>query len=338
MDSAEPGWPAHAIEQLLAAGALDPVATRRFHEVMRREGVGEAELAQPGAQVPLRWFREAYPDLDSDQATHLGFITGEYAGLTSYGVLSVPLVSAGSVSEILRLLDFLPLISNAIHARSLESEDGVVITLTTHSGDPVLDRFAAGYTGAALLRLIRLLADDAPGLEFHFAWPMPPQMADHPDVLAGRLRFDAPMNYVYAPTSTLEAVCRYSDPMAYAHAIDGLKRALESRSIPYDVTEQVRRILDQGPGLMHTKQVAAKLNLSVSTLKRRLAMAGTSFSDLLEASLQDRAMLRLLDPTCGLEEIATDLGYSDLANFSHAFKRWTGTTPGRFRREHQRVG
>lgn len=336
MHLAEPGLPAHAFQQLLAVGALDAVATDRFHEIMRREGIDRAGLAQPGAQVPLRWFREAYPDLDADKATHIGFIAGEHAGLTSYGLLSVPLVSAGSVSEILRLLDFLPLISNVISARFLENDDGVVITLTSHSGDPVLDRFPVSYCGAALLHLVGMLAEDAPPMEFHLGWPEPPQMADHPDLFAGQLVFDAPMHYLRVPASTLAAVCRFPDPMAYAHAVDGLKRTLESRAVPDDVTNRVRRLLDDGPGLMHTGKVAAELNLSVSTLKRRLAMAGTSFSALLEESLRDRAMLRLLDPTSALAEIAADLGYSDLTNFAHAFKRWTGTTPGQFRRQHQR--
>ena len=335
---AEHGIPAHAFEQLLTAGALDAAAIDRFRAIMGREGIDQAGLVQPGAQVPLRWFREAYPDLDRDQATYLGFVGGEHAGLTSYGLLSVPLVSAGSVNEILRLLDFLPLIANVISARFLESDDGVVITLTSHSDDPVLDCYPVSYCGAALLNLIRVLAPDAPPMEFHLAAPMPPQMADHPDVLAGRLVFDAPMHYLRAPTSTLEAVCRFSDPRAYAHAVEGLKRTLESRGVPEGVTEQVRRLLDGGPGLTHAGQVAAELNISVSTLKRRLALDGTSFSALLEESLRERAMLLLLDRTFGLAEIAEQLGYSDLANFAHAFKRWAGTTPGRFRREHQRVG
>lgn len=338
MQLAEPGLPAHAFQQLLAAGALDADATGRFHAIMRREGIDPASLVQPGAQVPLRWFREAYPDLDPDRATHIGFIAGKHAGLTSYGLLSVPLVSAGSVSEILRLLDFLPLISNVISARSLESDDGVVITLTSHAGDPVLDRFPVSYSGSALMHLIRMLAQDTPPMEFHLGWPAPPQMADHPDVLAGQLVFDAPLHFLRFPASTLEAVCRFSDPLVYAHAVEGLERTLESHSIPDDITDRVRRLLDDGPGLVDAGQVAAELNLSVSTLKRRLAVAGTSFSALLEDSLRERAMLRLLDPTAALAEIATDLGYSDLTNFAHAFKRWTGTTPGRFRRQHQRVG
>ncbi|MER5837517.1 AraC family transcriptional regulator, partial [Streptomyces sp. NPDC002130] len=39
----------------------------------------------------------------------------------------------------------------------------------------------------------------------------------------------------------------------------------------------------------------------------------------------------LLDRSVSVSEIATELGYSDLANFSHAFKRWTGRSPKDFR-------
>ena len=96
----------------------------------------------------------------------------------------------------------------------------------------------------------------------------------------------------------------------------------------------VRRLLDDGPGLQRIDQVAAALNLSVSTLKRRLAECGTHFSALQEAAQCDRARLMLMDAAMTLDSVAAALGYSDLANFSHAFKRWTGSAPGEFRRRH----
>ena len=34
-----------------------------------------------------------------------------------------------------------------------------------------------------------------------------------------------------------------------------------------------------------------------------------------------------------VEDIAERLGYSEVSNFLHAFKRWKGTTPGRYQRE-----
>jgi AraC-like DNA-binding protein len=34
-----------------------------------------------------------------------------------------------------------------------------------------------------------------------------------------------------------------------------------------------------------------------------------------------------------LEQIADELGYSDVANFSRAFKRWSGRSPSNWRKD-----
>ena len=73
-----------------------------------------AGLVGRDAQVPLRWFREIYSDFDCDQGTRLGFAFAEHAKLTSFGALSVPLVSAGSVAEVVELLAYLPVITTAL--------------------------------------------------------------------------------------------------------------------------------------------------------------------------------------------------------------------------------
>ena len=72
--------------------------------------------------------------------------------------------------------------------------------------------------------------------------------------------------------------------------------------------------------------------MSVSTLKRRLEAEGTTFREVRESVLRERAIVLLLDPALPMSQIAVDLGYSDLANFHHAFKRWTRRSPGEFRR------
>lgn len=326
--------PAHVFAQLLESDLLDEAAVARFRAIIAREGVDLAGMLAPGAQLPIRWFREAYPGLDAERAAGIGYFAGEQARLTSYSLLSLPLVSAGSVSEFMRLLAFMPLISNVVSARFLEREDAVLVMLAVDSGDDLLDRIPVFYIAAALVHLLRLLSDDPLALSIHIAWPMPACLADHPEVLAGRLRFDAPMHYIRMPRATLASVCRFSDPIAYQNAVAGLQAMLDARVRPDDAAGQVRRLLDDGPGLQRIDQVAAALNLSVSTLKRRLAECGTHFSALQEAALCDRARLMLMDASMSLDSIAATLGYSDLANFSHAFKRWTGCAPGAFRRRH----
>ena len=96
-------------------------------------------------------------------------------------------------------------------------------------------------------------------------------------------------------------------------------------------TEKVRQLLEKDLGQRTNHGVAQALSMSSSTLKRRLAEEGTTYSKVRQSLLYEHAMLRLLDRSVSVSEIATELGYSDLANFSHAFKRWTGRSPKDFR-------
>ncbi len=76
--------------------------------------------------------------------------------------------------------------------------------------------------------------------------------------------------------------------------------------------------------------VAAELKLSDRSLRRRLTDEGTSFRELLQEARKERAKTILSKPGMSLAVAAEQLGYSDTAAFSRAFKEWTGVSPGRF--------
>ena len=77
--------------------------------------------------------------------------------------------------------------------------------------------------------------------------------------------------------------------------------------------------------------VARKLDTSRRSLQRHLASEGSSFSDVLEGLLKDRAVYLLRSTDRSVTDIALRLGYSDAAHFSRAFRRWTGMAPLRYR-------
>lgn len=79
-------------------------------------------------------------------------------------------------------------------------------------------------------------------------------------------------------------------------------------------------------------EVARALAVSARTLQRRLAEEGTTFSAVVDATREALARELLADPARELIDIAERVGFSDLATFSRAFKRWTGKPPGQFRR------
>jgi AraC-like DNA-binding protein len=80
-------------------------------------------------------------------------------------------------------------------------------------------------------------------------------------------------------------------------------------------------------GEMHVNAVAAQLGMSTRTLTRKLASEGHSFTKILEGLRRALARRYLTESDMPISEIAWLLGYSEVANFTHAFHRWTGTNP-----------
>jgi AraC-like DNA-binding protein len=63
------------------------------------------------------------------------------------------------------------------------------------------------------------------------------------------------------------------------------------------------------------------------TLHRHLVREGTSFRQVLEDVRHTLALEHLQTGQLTIAEIACALGYTDLANFRRAFRRWEGEAP-----------
>ena len=87
-------------------------------------------------------------------------------------------------------------------------------------------------------------------------------------------------------------------------------------------------------GKAHASEIARELGVSQRTFARRLSEEGLSFSEVLDGLRSDLANRHLADRDLAISQIAWLLGYRDVGAFSHAFKRWTGKTPGQARAEH----
>jgi AraC-like DNA-binding protein len=149
-----------------------------------------------------------------------------------------------------------------------------------------------------------------------------------PDVemtASDRTAFIFPVDWLDRPLpaadpATAELCARQCDEL--------LDRRLRRRGIAASVRSQlVRRPADM-PSM---REAAAELHLDERTLHRRLASEGTSFRKL-EAEVREALAVELLSRNgLTVEEVARRLGYSEVAAFSRAFKRWTGTPPSTVR-------
>jgi AraC-like DNA-binding protein len=82
---------------------------------------------------------------------------------------------------------------------------------------------------------------------------------------------------------------------------------------------------------MSEVSLADHFNCSSRQLQRKLKDEGTSYRELLDKVRMDLAEQYITRNNFTITETAYLLGYSDPNNFSRAFKKWMGVSPGSFR-------
>jgi AraC-like DNA-binding protein len=98
------------------------------------------------------------------------------------------------------------------------------------------------------------------------------------------------------------------------------------------LASRVRGAITAEPsGFPSVIEVARRLHVSSRTLKRKLADQGTTFSAILDDARRQRALLLLENRDLSLADVASRLGYTEVPNFTRAFRKWTGTTPAAYR-------
>jgi AraC-like DNA-binding protein len=101
----------------------------------------------------------------------------------------------------------------------------------------------------------------------------------------------------------------------------------ETRQSPFALSVENAVTLLLPHGNAGANEIARKLGVSRRTLARRLSAEGLTFAAVLKNLKRDLAKRHLADDTLSISEIAWLLGYQDVSAFTHAFKRWTGTSP-----------
>lgn len=100
------------------------------------------------------------------------------------------------------------------------------------------------------------------------------------------------------------------------------------KGLAHDVNRVILNNLKKNPDIEFTANL---LNLSPRTLRRKLAHQGTTFQKMLNEIRKQLAIIYLHDNKMNTENISEELGFSDAANFRHAFKKWTNKSPQKYR-------
>ncbi len=289
--------------------------------------ISHAQLADPTTRVPLRVCEAIVAR--AHQLTHepaLAYFVGTQMRLSSHGFLGFAAMTASTVREALELATRFAgtrtsVIGLALHVEgkraSLVIEERVelgalreflilaLIIGIWQCGQAVTGKPLDGIAECAFAKPAYALPD------------------------GNRLRFGRSGHRLVFATSILELPLVAADVTATRLATTQLERELAA-VIDAGLPGRIRSAL--GDGLDRSlPEVAKQLHLSTRTLKRKLADHGTTFSTIRDDLRRQRALLLLDNRALSIGEIAGRLGYTELPNFTRAFRKWTGLTPLAYR-------
>ena len=315
-----------ALEALEARG-IDAEASLRMAQLSR------ADLESPESRLPylgVRAFWEAAADAAADPSFGVHVAEAIPVGaldLIDY-VISAEATAGGGLSRLTRYVRLvhdraaLRLVIEPTHAR--------IVGGVPRMPSPQLDEF--------LFTLLLVRSRQATGVEWK-----PERMAfqhhrAHDDGELSRV-FGCPLVFgareiemrfatavldlphVHADSTLLTVIARFADAALEMVPAHGELVARASSAI-------ARRMATKLPSLSET---AAAVGMPERTLQRRLVAAGVSHSTLVDDVRRGLASKHLADAGLSIAEVAFLLHFSDSTAFDRAFKRWTGTTPLRYR-------
>jgi AraC-like DNA-binding protein len=183
----------------------------------------------------------------------------------------------------------------------------------------------------------KLVGDDFRPVEVAMEGPKPELESDldaYSAVVRCPIRFLAPISSIALDGSLLDKQVSGADPVVEAAMLKYVAEV--TAHLPNNGTAgEVRRIVFESleSGEPPIEVVARRLGTTARTLQRRLHEEGTSFHQVLDEVRREVAVTHMRGRAATIDEVAFLLGFEKPSSFHRAFKRWTGVTPGEFRRQ-----
>jgi AraC-like DNA-binding protein len=321
----------------------------RFADFLDRAGapterwLDQSQLAENRFAAPDQLVSQLQLSEFIERAAHhegidtLGFVVGQQTQATELGAYGQMLGTSLTLYDLLTTIErTIHLINSGEHVQLVQQPDAVWLQCHLHA----LDRFAAPqsrfFSLMAHLNVLRLAL--GPGWrppEIHLATRSHPALINSQEFAGVKLRFGQDYNAIKIPRSLfsvpLPSATAPDNPQTQASYV-GLQRSAPAADFISSLQQLIESLLIQGyPDI---DQAALASGMSTRSLQRQLMEAGLSYSKLVEKVRFDLAIGWLQDPSMKISDITAELAYTDVANFSRAFKRWTGVSPREYRLLH----
>lgn len=328
-------YPAHKVAALVGVLVEKGVLAA---DALAGSGLGEGRLNAAATRVSykqmLAVFRNALR-LTPDPA--LALLAGQRMHVTAYGMYGYALLSSPTHADSVDFAVRHHRVMGPVADMLLQPSEAEVVfsyrpVLVPDPAD-ALYRFVTEFQFASHLTL----TTDLYGASFRFSrvqlsYPAPAHAAMYRKIFKCPVHFRQPADELRFSKRWLAEPMPYADPITNSMAREMCEKSLAEVNQAEGVAADIRRILIEQPGRFPSiEAMADELKLNPRTLRRKLDAQETSYRQILAEVRMRLAIGYLRETGMTNEEIASRLGYSDAANFRHAFARWTGKNPSDFR-------
>lgn len=303
--------------------------------LLREAGVRVDSTAAIAAGMPLsaleRLMKVLLARLGNER---IGLEIGWRLPPTAFGSVGTAMLASATLGDALRVCQhYWPLLGRGLALQVLVEDEQCVLDFVPAFAVPeTFRRIMIESTLASVARGVSILAPQA--LDRCEAWldfPAPAHAALARERIPG-IRYDRPANQFRAPLAVMDTPLLMANEPGLSAALEQCDRELALLQLPAGITARVQQLLRLGPqGYADLDTVAGRLHMSARTLRRRLQDEGSGYAALLDDARRRDALRLLADPARDVAQVAGLLGYADPANFTRAFRKWTGLSPSAWR-------
>jgi AraC-like DNA-binding protein len=312
------------------ARGLDLADVLRAHRLKAAARDGLVAIEIPALRAFLDDVAERLGDPD------LGLHVAQQPNRGTYGVFEFAIRSAPTLRDALaRALRYQRLVNDIVEMR-LDRGAGTSTLVQRFPGEPL----GGGRHGNLYaIALVVVLARDVTRAEVRArrVWLAHPGHGESPELgrFLGTDRIDdgAGHNAIEFDDSVLDLRVASADP-ALLDVMDRIAPLLAATRGADDgmaarATAEVRAVL--GKNAPTLRSIAGRMSVAGRTLQRTLSEAGTTFQAIVDGARREVVMGLLSETALPLDEIAARAGYADVRALKRSFRRWTGSTPARWK-------
>lgn len=323
--------------------ALEPVIERGLDagKLLRKAGIAPALLLSPQGRVSAQNFSALWLEVTAALDDELFGQDSRRMKSGSFAMLCQTLVHCDTLGRALqRMARFFNLILDDF--RCVLACDARHAHLTIEQARSAKTPRPFGYETLFMMQhglACWLTGRRIPILAAAFAYPEPSRSAEYARMYSEHLSFKQKVTSLTFDRSYLKLPVIQNEQSAREFVRQAPANIILKYKNTTGFAAQIRRRLRTAARTEWPDfdAFAKSLNMTSSTLRRRLEDEGQSFQAIKDQLRRDMAIDRLSHTAKSVADISTELGFSEASAFQRAFKKWTGASPGEYRqRVHQR--